>query len=335
MGLGMRDGERQSVLSPPPSVLFMIIHGDVEAELVRVWDLIGQLSDQLQENRGVTADLRAQADALKAKAIHSGTGYPLRRFNTGLSKGAPARLGFRLFVDGHSETFEEELEKLHNQFSSENQALSNDNKQLSVLVKEYEQTLENVMGKFRVHAHTTQEHELSLTKQYEEQLFNRESATMIRELEESARISTSLSRLSEWLRQALRASNGEPNDPSVHDEIDLQESSPDVVALERECELVRLEKENEELRALLELRDEKDMASLREEIAQETREAYLRRTGGQLESPFLSNTHNIDAEPRGSRMFSPSGFRGLSRAAKRGGMGSRGKQRPFGSHQAW
>jgi hypothetical protein len=35
---------------------------------------------------------------------------------------------------------------------AENQALTNDNKQLSVLVKEYEQTLESVMSKFRIHA---------------------------------------------------------------------------------------------------------------------------------------------------------------------------------------
>jgi hypothetical protein len=34
----------------------------------------------------------------------------------------------------------------------ENQGLANDNKQLAILVKEYEQTLENVMGRFRVHA---------------------------------------------------------------------------------------------------------------------------------------------------------------------------------------
>jgi hypothetical protein len=51
-----------------------------------------------------------------------------------------------------SETFEEELEKLNAQFLTDNQSLSNDNKQLSVLVKEYEQVLENVMSKFRVQA---------------------------------------------------------------------------------------------------------------------------------------------------------------------------------------
>lgn len=52
----------------------------------------------------------------------------------------------------HPEKFEEELEKLNNQFVLENQGLANDNKQLAVLVKEYEQTLENVMSRFRVHA---------------------------------------------------------------------------------------------------------------------------------------------------------------------------------------
>lgn len=43
----------------------MIVHADVESELLRVWTLISELSDQLQENRVATADLRSQADALK------------------------------------------------------------------------------------------------------------------------------------------------------------------------------------------------------------------------------------------------------------------------------
>lgn len=43
----------------------MIVHAEVETELLRVWTLISELSDQLQENREVTADLRAQAEALK------------------------------------------------------------------------------------------------------------------------------------------------------------------------------------------------------------------------------------------------------------------------------
>lgn len=43
----------------------MILHADVETELLRVWTLISELSDQLQENRDVTTDLRGQAEALK------------------------------------------------------------------------------------------------------------------------------------------------------------------------------------------------------------------------------------------------------------------------------
>lgn len=107
----------------------------------------------------------------------------------------------------------------------------------------------------------------------------------------------------------------------------FQETSADVVALERECELVRLEKENEELRALLDLRDRKETTALREEIAQETREAYERRVGGHSDSIFMS--HNMDADLRGPRMFSPTGLRGGNRGGKRGGIPGRGKSRMY------
>jgi hypothetical protein len=43
----------------------MIFNADVESELLRVWNLINELSEQLQENRGVTANLRDQAELLK------------------------------------------------------------------------------------------------------------------------------------------------------------------------------------------------------------------------------------------------------------------------------
>ena len=36
--------------------------------------------------------------------------------------------------------------------SAENQTLLNDNRQLSTLIREYEQTLEKTMEKFRIHA---------------------------------------------------------------------------------------------------------------------------------------------------------------------------------------
>lgn len=193
--------------------------------------------------------------------------------------------------------------------------------------------------------------------------------TITRELEETAKISLGLARLSEFLRLALRSLGGE--DPEARSSLDAFlptssqlpfptsspvpfvedgiEATPDVVALERECELVRLEKENESLRILLQLRDQKDLFTLREEIVQEIRETYARRAAGagQLESPFVgqgiqhSLTHNpgsgfggnqgmgVGDDMRGSRMFSPGGgFRGLGRGAKRGIPG-RGKSRMY------
>jgi hypothetical protein len=159
----------------------------------------------------------------------------------------------------------------------------------------------------------------------------RESSTISHELEETAKISVGLAKISELLRLALRANGGETSVPSTftrgEDGI-FQEMSADVVALERECELVRLEKENEELRALLDLRDGKETTALREEIAQETREAYERRAGGHPDSIFMS--HNMDADLRGPRMFSPTGLRGGNRGGKRGGIPGRGKSRMYG-----
>lgn len=41
---------------------------------------------------------------------------------------------------------------MNTQMTAENYALQNDNKQLNALIKEYEQTLENVMSTFRTRA---------------------------------------------------------------------------------------------------------------------------------------------------------------------------------------
>lgn len=51
-----------------------------------------------------------------------------------------------------AETFESELERLNAHFIIENQTLLHENKQLSVLLKEYENTMETIMTKFRNHA---------------------------------------------------------------------------------------------------------------------------------------------------------------------------------------
>jgi len=128
----------------------------------------------------------------------------------------------------------------------------------------------------------------------------------------------------------------------------MVDSTPDVMALERECELVRLEKENEFLRSLLQLRDEKDTSTLRDDIVREIKETYARRAAGQLDSSFVGQglSHSLAHNPgsgfgsnqgmgmgdeiRASRMFSPGagGSRGMWRGAKRGMLG-RGKSRMY------
>jgi hypothetical protein len=50
------------------------------------------------------------------------------------------------------EEYDAELERMNSAMMAENQALQHDNKQLNVLIKEYETTLETVMGLFRQRA---------------------------------------------------------------------------------------------------------------------------------------------------------------------------------------
>jgi len=221
----------------------------MDSDLIRLWGLIAELSDQLNSNRSIAANLQQQADALKGQAIHAGTGFALRRFNTDISK----------------EQFESELERMNAQIMIENQKLQHENKQLSGLLKEYEQTLETVMAKFRTQAYAAQQHELTLTRHYESLLLQRDTSALSTDLVSSTALSSALSRLSHNLRLALRAVNGEdPSSPSSPSESEPQHAleeegtggysgTPNHAdwALEREIEIVRLEKENEELRRLL------------------------------------------------------------------------------------
>jgi len=93
----------------------------MEGELLRVWQLVHELSDQLVHNQKIANALQSQAGALKNQAIHASAGFALRRFNTDISK----------------ESFESEVERMNAQIVIENQTLLHENKQLSVLLKEY------------------------------------------------------------------------------------------------------------------------------------------------------------------------------------------------------
>ena len=125
--------------------------------------------------------------------------------------------------------------------SAENQTLMNDNKQLNALIKEYEQTLENVMATFRNRAvrfstliplvfhpdltnsclvrgdgfsppstqNEVQQRELALIREYEHKLLVRETEELVRALSASSSLSTSLGRLGSLLRSVMRTLNGE------------------------------------------------------------------------------------------------------------------------------
>ncbi|GJJ09212.1 hypothetical protein Clacol_003434 [Clathrus columnatus] len=210
----------------------------MDNDLMQLWRLVSELTEQLAQNRAITASLQAQAGSVNSAASHQGTGFALRRFNTHLSQ----------------EAYEAELEKLNNNFVQQNSDLQNENKQLASLLKEYEQTLENVMSKFRTHAHATQQHELSLTKHYESLLLSRETSMLSSDLSASVAYSYSLAQMSRLLRSALRTAGGEPpEDDTSTEEVGgyVEGLGVEDWSLERESELSRLEFENQELRRML------------------------------------------------------------------------------------
>lgn len=247
----------------------------MDSDLLRVWQLIHELSDQLALNQKITSALQSQAGSLKTQAANSGSGFALRRFNTDISK----------------ETFESELERMNAQIIIENQTLLRENKQLSQLLKEYEGTLETIMSKFRNHSLAAQQHELTLTRHYEAILHSRDSHSLSSDLTSSTNMAQSLQRLSHYLRALIRSMAGEnpdSSDPTLDINLDPDYDGAGVVnlseleelietldekaggyssqegrqewALEREYEIARLEKENESLRRLLGI-DEESMAA--------------------------------------------------------------------------
>ncbi|KIL01004.1 hypothetical protein PAXRUDRAFT_821012 [Paxillus rubicundulus Ve08.2h10] len=224
----------------------------MDNELLRAWLLVHELSDQLAHNQKMTSALQSRAASLKEQAAHSGSGFALRRFNTDISK----------------ETFESELERMNAQFLIENQTLLHENKQLSLLLKEYESTMETIMAKFRNHALAAQQHELTLTRHYERLLLACDSQNQFSDLATETQTALHLQRLAQNLRALYRSMAGE--DPESTDDnsddtpFDVQslilaldnDAATNISedwALERESEIVRLKNENEELRKLLEI----------------------------------------------------------------------------------
>lgn len=144
---------------------------DAPSELERLWSLLSELSAQLSHNRVQTEELHRRAEELKVRprparpgdadplpppsqtqAIHTQTGFTLRRFNVDISQGTSPSYALGNVADRECvEEFESELERLNVSLVGENQGLQQENRQLSVLLKDYEGTLEAVMAKFRAY----------------------------------------------------------------------------------------------------------------------------------------------------------------------------------------
>ncbi|KAJ6557358.1 hypothetical protein DFH09DRAFT_1163897 [Mycena vulgaris] len=229
---------------------------DQDPSLMRLWSLITELSDQLNQNRDISAGIYQQAGGIKTQAVHAQTGFVLRRFN----------------LDKPKDLYDAELERMNSAMALENATLQHDNKQLNALIREYEQTLETLMNTFRNRAKDVQQRELALAREYESQLLARQEDSDSHDLGSSTTVYEALARISHVLRQLLRAQGGElpqPEvDPAAPKPLPVEDREPWTTlaarepwtapkvtgadhALEREIELARLEKENEELRRML------------------------------------------------------------------------------------
>ncbi|KAF9817749.1 hypothetical protein IEO21_03208 [Rhodonia placenta] len=241
----------------------------METELIRAWQLLHELSEQNAHNHKMSLALHSQAGALKDEAGHAASGFSLRRVNTDISK----------------ETFESELERTNAQIIIENHTLLHENRQLSLLLKEYEQTMETIMTKFRSHALASQRHELALTQHYETLILARETSLLQADLSGNTAVADSLQRLSANLRALVRSLQGEDADappPSAEDLLDGLLDRDDW-ALEREREIARLEKENEQLRTVLGI--DRASAEARGWLQDEARELAV------LSRPFITLQH--------------------------------------------
>ncbi|OJA16845.1 hypothetical protein AZE42_03627 [Rhizopogon vesiculosus] len=218
-----------------------ILDGNSESDLISLLNTIQELTEQLTQNRAISISLHASVGAVKTQAAHTQTGFVLRRFN----------------LDKSQDAYDAELERMNSSLAAENQTLQHDNKQLGVLIREYEQTLESVMSAFRRRARDVQEHELALIREYESKLIARESEDLLLALSASTAQSAALGRISNMLRRLMRILHGEDakgaDTPEANKgnmgEFDFEEKED--WSLERDCELSRLERENAVLRRML------------------------------------------------------------------------------------
>lgn len=154
---------------------------DMDSDFVRAWTLIHELSDQLAHNQKMITTLASQAGLLQVRAIRKPKGHFLGcasdiKFSARRLRLDSLRLRVSIYADSTrifpkvcvvlfvrppvprdpqyfdasvTERFESEGERANAATVVENHTLVQENRQLSLLLKEYEHAMDNIMNKFR------------------------------------------------------------------------------------------------------------------------------------------------------------------------------------------
>ena len=173
-----------------------IMDANYDQEMMRLWGVISDLSEQLNQHRATANLLKSQAEGIRVSfcdVVHVvdvliyrvlcviESSHPLSnrlrvaqvrvrtcnrfqtmfilqvyRFNMDKSQGLYTIFSSATFSSTHvpwrTEEYDAELDRMTNAVVVENQGLQYENKQLNLLIKEYEQTLETLMTTFRKRA---------------------------------------------------------------------------------------------------------------------------------------------------------------------------------------
>ncbi|CAG7847791.1 SubName: Full=Uncharacterized protein {ECO:0000313/EMBL:CCA71184.1} [Serendipita indica DSM 11827] len=281
----------------------------MEQEIHRIWLLVSELSEQLNQNNRVAADLQAQIHTLKEQADATSKSTKLSRYNTDIS----------------NELFHSELERSTVAQIIENQGLLQENRQLTALMTEYEQTLETIMTKFRHYTAPAIEKEVALRRHYEGILAASEDQQSTQTYNLHA-LSQSLQQLQVLLQMALKNEQGVGLD-SLDEISSLQANSLEIEpasatamdttsnelpeegvnwAVEREVEIARLEKENEELRRQLGILEGPDDKESEREMSPFSSQRHSRASSTPFGSGFTtSSIQNSQPSSLGPNPFSP------------------------------
>ncbi|CAJ0842023.1 4027_t:CDS:2 [Entrophospora sp. SA101] len=166
----------------------------IEDDPVRLKKFIQDLCNQLAINRDHTKNLEQKLEILRNRTQELENPILCQNFKVPPS-----------FESGT------ELERQNAFLTFENQQLNEENSELSLIIKEYENTLQIIMNKFRSQSYEVQQNKLEL-KQHYESLLNEEKSQKEQIISENVSLQTHISTISSLVRQAYDAQSDLEND---------------------------------------------------------------------------------------------------------------------------